>query len=324
MDPTLYIPHMNGTGRLRRALASLQGQTVPCRIVVVDNASADDSVAMVRREFPQVEVVQMEHNRGFGVALNRAIDTVAGDPLIILNNDTQCEPDFVEGMLAGADGVEMAAGILVQDERPGLIDSAGIMAEAQTLMAFDYLRGEPVETTEHVAPPFGPSGGAALYRREAFERVGGFDERIFLYYEDFELALRMRAAGARCGLATGARVRHVGSATLGNRSGEKYALTGWSRGYILRRYGVLRKPSNALRTIGAELAVCAGQVFLDRSAKGIVGRAKGWRAARGLEHRRLPEHGLVSFPTSSGLLRRARRRGWGKSAPRDAERLNSR
>lgn len=319
MDPTLYIPHWNSAGRLRRAISSLGNQTVPCQVVVVDNASTDGSLEEVLGEFPWVEVVRMERNRGFGVALNRATEAVGGDPLIFLNDDVECEPGFVEAMLAAAERAEMVAGVLLQDENPGLIDSAGIIADARTLMAFDYLQGRPVEAAETAPPPLGPTGGAALYARAAFEEIGGFDERIFLYYEDLDLALRMHAAGASCTLASGARAGHVGSATLGQRSGQKYIHTGWTRAYMLRRYGIMRNPANAVRTLGSEAAVCAGQVLLDHTAKGIVGRAKGWRAAAGLDPRELPPGGLSGLPLRTSLLRRARRRLWGPKQPPTAK-----
>ena len=66
----------------------------------MDNASDDGSLELLEQEFPWVEVVRMARNEGFGVALNRATATVAGDPLIFLNDDVECEPDFVEAMLA--------------------------------------------------------------------------------------------------------------------------------------------------------------------------------------------------------------------------------
>ena len=307
-DPTIYIPHWNGAGRLRRTLASLEKQTRPCRVVVVDNASADGSLELLEQEFPWADVVHMDRNEGFGVALNRATAAVAGDPLLFLNDDVECEPDFVEAMLAGRDGAEMVAGVLLQDENPDLIDSAGVTADARTLMAFDYLQGEPAEVAETAAPPFGPTGGAALYARVAFERIGGFDERIFLYYEDLDLALRMHAEGARCVLASPARGRHVGSATLGQHSGEKYVHTGWSRAYMLRRYGVMRNPANAIRALASEAGVCAGQLALDRTAKGVVGRARGWHAAAKLERRELPANGLLKLSLFGRLSRRAHRR----------------
>jgi len=222
MQPTVYIPNLDGAGRLRLALASLEAQTAECRIVVADNASSDGSVEMTEAEFPEVEVVRMSRNRGFGTALNEAIRAIGGDPLILLNNDTECEPTFVAEMVAAAErGAEMVAGVLVQHQQPELIDSAGIQVDAHTLMAFDYLRGEPLAALDGAPAPFAPSGGAALFRREPFEAAGGFDERIFLYYEDLDLALRMRRGGARCVLAHSARARHVGSATLGDHAAQK-------------------------------------------------------------------------------------------------------
>ena len=184
----------------------------------------------------------MDRNVGFGAALNRATATVAGDPLILLNDDVECEPDFVEAMLAGRDGAEMVAGVLLQDEHPDLIDSAGVIADARTLMAFDYLHGEPAEAAETAAPPFGPTGGAALYARAAFERSAASTSgsSSTTRTSTWPCGCAPRAPAARS--PARARGRHVGSATLGQHSGEKYAHTGWSRGYMLRRYGVMRNP----------------------------------------------------------------------------------
>jgi hypothetical protein len=84
----------------------------------------------------------------------------------------------------------------------------------------------------------GPCGGAAGYRRSAFDAVGGFDEHIFAYSEDLEIALRLRAAGWRGELAAEARGVHLGSATLGARSVEQARHAAHSRGYVLGRYRV--------------------------------------------------------------------------------------
>jgi GT2 family glycosyltransferase len=308
LQPTVYIPNLNGSARLARLLDSLALQTAAVSTVVVDNGSSDDSVAMVKERFPETEVIGLERNHGFGAALNRAIAELPGDPIMLVNNDVRCDPSFVAEMLAALHpGVEMVAGVLTQDGAPGLVDSAGVVAARDTLMAFDYLHGEPVSAAVEAPPPLAPTGGAALYSRAAFEEVGGFDERIFAYYEDLDLGLRLRVAGAGCALAPRATARHLYSATLRDRIGDKYALTGWSRAYMLRRYGVMAEPRNAARTLLGELAICAGQIALDRTAKGARGRVRGWRDAAGLERRPLPDFAMGELPLFPSLARRLRR-----------------
>jgi N-acetylglucosaminyl-diphospho-decaprenol L-rhamnosyltransferase len=308
MRPAIYIPTFNARERLRMALRSLEVQSRPADVVVVDNGSTDGTGETVRQEFPEVALLELGRNLGFGPALNRAVAEHPANPVILLNNDAEAEPRFVEAMLDGAaEGADCVAGVLVQEAAPGLIDSAGVVAD-RTLMGFDYLHGEPLEAAEAAPDPLGPTGGAALYRLDSFRAAGGFDERIFLYYEDLDLALRLRAAGGRCRLAAGARAVHAYSASLGAGSGEKYARTGWSRGYMLRRYGVTSRPGRALRALSAEAAICAGQLLADRTAKGLAGRLRGWRDASGLERRSVPADALLDITTREALALRRRRR----------------
>jgi N-acetylglucosaminyl-diphospho-decaprenol L-rhamnosyltransferase len=307
--PAVYIPNYNGSERLGGTLRSLREQSRPVDVVVVDNGSGDDSLALLHDEFPEVAVLALERNLGFGPALNRAVQEHPADPLILLNNDAEAEPRFVEALLdAAAAGVQSVAGVLLQERAPELVDSAGVVAD-RTLMGFDYLHGEPVAVAATAAAPLGPTGGAALYDRAAFEAVGGFDERIFLYYEDLDLALRMSATGAKCRLAAGARAVHAYSASLGAGSGEKFTHTGWSRGYMLRRYGVMSHPAAAARVLASEGAVCAGQLLLDRTAKGLRGRLRGWREGAGLDSRDLDRSALLDISAREALARRRRRRG---------------
>jgi len=307
--PAIYIPNFNGAEHLPRALRSLRGQTRPIEVVVADNGSTDGSASLIRDEFPEVFLLELGQNLGFGRALNRAVGERPADPVILLNNDVECEPRFVEALLDSLDeATQMVAGVLLQEADPALIDSAGVVAD-RTLMGFDYLHGEPLEKAGEAADPLGPTGGAALYRRAAFEAVGGFDERIFLYYEDLDLALRLAGAGGRCRLAAEARALHAYSASLGAKTGEKFARTGWSRGYMLRRYGVMSQPARALRTLACETAICTGQLLMDRTARGITGRLRGWRdgsAALLLDTNGAP---LLDISMSEALRLRRRRRG---------------
>jgi N-acetylglucosaminyl-diphospho-decaprenol L-rhamnosyltransferase len=278
-------------------------------VVLADNGSGDDSVGVARRELPEVKVVALEENLGFGRAINRAVAEAPGDPVILLNNDAVPEPRFVEALLDGlGPGIDSVAGVLLQERSPELIDSAGVVAD-RALMGFDYLHGEPAEVAETAAPPLGPTGGAALYRREAFEAVGGFDERIFLYYEDLDLALRLAAGGARCQLAPEARALHAYSASLGAASARKYKWTGWSRGYMLRRYGVMHSPRLALHALACEGVLCAGQLLKDRTAAGLKGRLRGWSEAAALEPRDADGAPLLDLSAREALALRRKRRG---------------
>ena len=309
MRPAVYIPNYNGARRLGSALEGLREQSRPLDVVVADNGSTDDSVELVRERFPEVTLLELGSNLGFGPALNRAVAEHPADPLILLNDDAVAAPRFVEALLdTHATGAESVAGVMTQERAPELIDSAGVIAD-RTLMGFDYLHGEPAEAAVGAADPLGPTGGAALYRRQAFEAVGGFDERIFLYYEDLDLALRLAAAGARCRLAPAATALHSYSASLGAGSGAKYERTGWSRGYMLRRYGVMSRPREAARALVAEGAICAGQLLMDRTAAGLRGRLRGWREGGGLERRRADGAPLLDLTPGEALRLRRRRRG---------------
>jgi GT2 family glycosyltransferase len=307
--PAVYIPNYNGAERIGRALRSLREQSREIDVVVVDNGSTDASLPLLRDEFPEVTVLALTENLGFGPALNRAAAEHPADPLILLNDDAEAEPRFVEALLdAAAEGVQVVAGVMLQERAPERIDSAGVVAD-RTLMGFDYLHGEPAAAAASAPDPLGPTGGAALYDRTAFEAVGGFDERIFLYYEDLDLALRMRAAGARCRLAPGARALHAYSASLGAGSGEKFARTGWSRGYMLRRYGVMSQPRDAVRVLATEGAISAGQLLMDHTAKGLRGRLRGWGDGAGGEARELDRGALLDISAREALALRRRRRG---------------
>jgi N-acetylglucosaminyl-diphospho-decaprenol L-rhamnosyltransferase len=277
---TVIVPTARGGERLVRLLDSLHEDAGDPSVIVVDNASGDPQMAELPRRYAGVEVLQAGANLGFGRAVNLAAARAAGDVLLLVNDDCVCEPGFTQTMMAAlrpAEGLAMAAGVLLDAREPDTIDSAGVVADS-TLMALDHLSGEPRAAAAAAVPPLGPTGGAGAYDRRAFAAVGGFDERIFAYLEDLDLALRLRVAGHRCALAPGAAAVHEHSATLGAGSAEKNRLMGFGRGYLLRKWGVVtprRLPGVLLR----EAIVCGGQALNDRNLAGIAGRLEGWRSA---------------------------------------------
>jgi N-acetylglucosaminyl-diphospho-decaprenol L-rhamnosyltransferase len=270
---TVVIPTLNARDLLRDALASLTGQAV----VVVDNGSTDGTAEMVAGEFPAVRLLRNEENLGFGRAVNRGAAEAEGDVLVLLNNDVVCEPDFVTRLCEPFEDerVGMAAGVLVQAASPELIDSAGIEID-RTLLAFDYLWNRPVGELEHAADPLGPCGGAAAYRLSAFREAGGFDDAFFAYWEDVDLALRLRLAGWECRLAPAARALHRHGSTLGASSPAARRLESFGRAYVLAKHRVPRGPRVALLDWPALLVHAVFRRELDP----IRERRRGLRAGR--------------------------------------------
>ncbi len=262
-------------------LRHLRAQTAPHRIIVVDNGSTDDTPARLADDWPEVHLESWPDNRGFAEACNRGVAAGDGEAIVLLNNDVDCRPDFLERVTAPLDAdphVGSVASLMLQ---PGerTIDSFGLVADA-TLACFPRLQGHPVEHARDEHPLLtGPAGTAAAYRRRAWALLDGLDETIFAYYEDFDLALRLRSAGWQTAAAVDAVGVHLGSATHGHRSAWQRRHGGFGRAYLLRRYGVLRSPG-ALRTLATEATVVLGDLVVSRDAAALDGRLAGWRAGR--------------------------------------------
>jgi GT2 family glycosyltransferase len=277
---TVIVPTV-GPERVARLLASLSEADGDFEVIVADNGTGAPELEAAATALPDGRVLRLGENLGYGRAVNRAARDASGEALVLLNDDSVVDRGYVERLVDALDpggGVMMAAGVMRQAGAPGVIETAGIEID-RTLLAFDYLNGEPIEVLAgDVADPFGPSGAAAAFCRAAFLDIGGFDEALFAYLEDVDLVLRLRREGGSCRLAKGATGVHEHSSTLGPGSRRKDFLMGYGRGYLLRKWSVLaprRLPGVAVR----ELAICAGQAVVDRNLQGVRGRVRGLRAA---------------------------------------------
>jgi N-acetylglucosaminyl-diphospho-decaprenol L-rhamnosyltransferase len=318
VEASVIVPSLDGGLRLRRVLESLGAQTVSHQTIVVDNGSRDSTATTVAAEFPQVEIIRLEGNVGFARAVNIAAARAETAALILLNDDCVCEPEFVERLAAALDpsaGVVMAAGVLFDSGDPQRIDTAGMELDA-TLLVFDYLNGERADALAQAADPIGPSGAAAAFDRMAFLGAGGFDERLFAYWEDVDLVLRLRRVGGRCRLARGANGLHAHSATLHSGSQAKNYLIGFGRGYLLRKWSVLSTRRIA-SILARDVTICAGQIVFDRTVAGIRGRLEGYAAAAGVG--RYPYPDREQRGTASSLLQTLARRSERRARLRRAE-----
>jgi GT2 family glycosyltransferase len=294
-------------------LRHLAAQTVPHRLILVDNASAEPIA-----QRPDATVLRLEQGVGFGAACNLGARAGTGEVVVLLNNDVDCEREFLARLVAPLQEDPALGSVAALMLAPGAarIDSVGLVADP-TLAGFPRLRGRAAGDAALPQPALtGPAGAAAAYRRSAWEQVGGMDEHISAYLEDLDVALRLRSAGWGTTAATAARGIHLGSASHGHRSASQRRHGGFARGYLLRRYGVLRGRWGP-RALLTEAVVVLGDVALSRDLAALAGRVAGWRAGGGLP--RLPKPPDAAIDRRIGIGRSLRMRlgiyGRGEAAP---------
>jgi N-acetylglucosaminyl-diphospho-decaprenol L-rhamnosyltransferase len=313
---SVVIPSLRGDRALVELVTEVRRSAVDVEVLIADNGL--DPAVVGRLQDHGAVVVSMDGNRGFAGAVNAAARHARGDVLVVLNDDVEIGPGFLAALVAPVlSGVAMSAGVLLDAARPHLIETAGLEID-RTLGAHDYLRGRPATVLEHgLVPPLGPCGAAAAYAMDAFRRVGGFDEGFFAYFEDLDLALRLRRQGASCALAADARALHAGSATLGARSLEKALLVGFSRGRLIRKYGVLsrRHPVRAVLAVAQEAAASTILAARHRSLAPAGARIRGWRACR-VRAQPPPDDALTVGLCRAWLRRYSRSRAAGARAQR--------
>jgi N-acetylglucosaminyl-diphospho-decaprenol L-rhamnosyltransferase len=285
----VVVPTHNGWELTESCLRHLGDQTVPHAVIVADNGSTDDTLRRMAAFFPEVQVVELGGNLGFPTACNRGATVGRGEVIVLLNNDVEARPDFLERLvtpLCEDSEIGAAAALLV---RPGelVIDCVGLTADP-TLAGFARLRGRPAaEAMSSESVLVGPCGAGGAYRRSAWEEVGGLDEGVLFYGEDLDLALRIRSAGWKAVAVPDAIGVHLGSASFGHRSAWQRYQGGFARGYFLRRHRVLHTRA-AARALFTEGIVVVGDAILARDAAALRGRFSGWRAAKGLAPRPFP------------------------------------
>ncbi len=279
----VVIANWNGCHLLPDCLSAVAAQTfADFEIVVVDNGSQDGSVEWLKARAPAVRVICNEANRGFAAANNQGIYASSAPLLATLNNDAQPKPGWLQALVEAADQAGWAgmfASKIVLNGPEERVDSAGIEVD-RSGVAWNRRWGER-DTAQETEPleVFGPSAAAALYRRTMLDQIGLFDEDLFAYYEDVDLAWRAQWAGWRCLYIPGARVGHVHSATGGRGSPFKSWLLGRNKWWVIAKNYPFAAMARYLPSI---LLIDAGAMLMAAVAGRNLGPMRGrWAALRG-------------------------------------------
>ena len=222
---SVLIVNWNGKHLLGPCLEALQTQTTqPHEVIVVDNGSKDDSTTYLQSyPWAKLKTVLLDENRGFSGGNNAGYDSITGDIVALLNNDTIVDPDWIGQALPAFEDqtVGMVACKSLRLNEPGVLDKAGHLIYPDGLNRGKGTGAPDGPAFDKPAEALWPDGGAGFYRKTMLDEIGFFDDDFFLYGEDAELGMRARWAGWRCVYCPKSQLKHHHSASLGKSNPKK-------------------------------------------------------------------------------------------------------
>ncbi len=293
---SIIIPNYNGLRFIQPCLDALRNQTYPgelTEVILVDDASTDESVPFVQAHYPEVHVVRLAQNSGLAVGCNAGAAAATGDLLVMLNNDTEAEPGWLAALAAAAeahpDAGAFASKMLLYDRRDTLHNAGDVMGVDGIPRNRGVWQRDAGQYDDRPVV-FGGCGGGVAYRRAAWEQTGGFDARLFMYLEDVDLAWRLQLRGWPAVFVPAARLYHHLSATGGGVLSSYYTgrNTIWviakdMPGPLLRRHfgRIVAAQWRITRDALAAWRGAAARARLRGQLAGLAGlpRVLGWRRA---------------------------------------------
>lgn len=218
---TVVIPNYNGMKYVENCFTSLSQQKgCSFAVIMVDNGSTDGSLDYVREHFPWVEVVALPKNTGFCHGVNVGIQAAKTPYVLLLNNDTAVQEGFIKHLTESIEKSPKRFSVqakLVDMKEPTVIDDAG---DLYCALGWAFALGKGKNAASYYTKEkrvFAACGGAAIYRRDVFERIGYFDENHFAYLEDIDIGYRARLYGYENWYEPKALVHHAGSGSTGSK-----------------------------------------------------------------------------------------------------------
>ena len=227
----MVILNYNGAQMLRRFLPSVLKFSSEAEVVVADNASTDDSLEVMRREFPAVRLVCLDKNHGFADGYNYALREVSADYYLLLNSDVEVTRGWLAPLLAFMDANDDVAACqpkLLSYKEKSLFEYAGAAGGFLDRYGYPFCRGRIFDAVEKdngqydsVSEVFWATGAALMIRSADYWSAGGLDGTFFAHMEEIDLCWRLRARGRRIVCVPESVVYHVGGATLNKSNPRK-------------------------------------------------------------------------------------------------------
>lgn len=221
----IVILNYNGKNHLAEFLPSVFTTTYNNRrIIVADNASTDDSVAFVKAQFPEVELILLEKNYGYAGGYNEALKQVNADYFVLLNSDVEVTSGWIEPIIALMEidkNIAACQPKILSYWQKNMFEYAGACGGWVDSFGYPFARGRMLDVCEedkgqydNVAEVFWASGAAIFMRAEAFKKAGGFDDSFFAHMEEIDLCFRLKRMGYKICCCPQSVVYHLGGGTL--------------------------------------------------------------------------------------------------------------
>lgn len=218
---TVVIPNLNGIKYLNECIAHVLRSKAEVDVIVVDNGSTDGSIEALCSTFPEVRVIELGYNTGFCHAVNVGIANAKTPYVFLLNDDAYVTASAIGRLEKVLDADPMCFSVqakMLKMFEKDLIDSAG---DEYCALGWAFPKGQDSPNGPKykgkIKSTFSACGGAALYRRSLFKKIGLFDENHFAYLEDVDIGYRAMIYGYHNKIDLGAVVYHAGSQTTGSR-----------------------------------------------------------------------------------------------------------
>ena len=216
---SIVIPNYNGNKYLKECVESIYKQYKNnIELIIIDNASEDGYYKWLKT-YRGLVFIRLDQNYGFSKAVNEGIKLAKGEYVLLLNNDTVLEDNFLYELIEimkQDNKIFAVSSKMISYYNKNIIDDAG---DEYNILGWTLKRGDgkSVEYYSQSGEVFSVCAGAALYRKSIFEKIGYFDEHFFAYMEDVDISYRAHLYGYKTMYCADAKVYHIGSATSGSR-----------------------------------------------------------------------------------------------------------
>jgi hypothetical protein len=254
MNCSVIILNWNGAAMLRKYLPSVVAHTPEAEVIVADNGSTDESLAVLKKEFPSVRTIVLDKNYGFAEGYNRAIEQVDSEYVVLLNSDVEVTAHWLAPLLDYMDAHAEVAAVqpkIRSDRQRSFFEHAGAAGGFINRLGYPYCRGRILWSVEEDKGQYDTpvevdwtSGACMCVRTRVYKECGGLDAAFFAHMEEIDLCWRMRNAGWRLVCLPQSTVYHLGGGALSYDSPRKTYLN--HRNNLLMIYKNKKHPFGVL------------------------------------------------------------------------------